>query len=175
MIPGEHKKFSLSEDNLLSYLVSKYGHNWKLVSSFMPNRSSRQCRERYINYLSPDLKNEPWTEEEDNLLMTKASELGPKWSKILSFFPTRSYVSVKNRWNILKTKTTPKARLDIKVSDQNDESLQSKIKLPPIDSSHSKFKGQDNQLQSGVVNDLSTLPQQSALSSSFPFYGGYVW
>ena len=85
------KHFTKEEDEVLKYLVSVFGENsWSLVSQYMPGRQSRQCRERYIGYLNPSLVSHPWTETEDELLIQKYEELGPRWVKFVPFFPGRS-------------------------------------------------------------------------------------
>ena len=91
--------FTVDEDERLKSLVSEYGDkDWKLISNYMPGRSSRQCRERYIGYLNPSLTTKPWTEAEDALLIEKLKDFGPKWTKMVPFFEGRSDCSIKNRW-----------------------------------------------------------------------------
>lgn len=99
----QRKLFSIEEDAKLRYLVSQYGSkDFKKIASFMPGRTPRQVRERYKNYLSPEVNNGPWSRDEDALLCQKFMELGPKWSKIADFFPSRSDINVKNRWTSIK-------------------------------------------------------------------------
>lgn len=99
--------FSIEEDDMLINLVKEYGDkSWRTISKHMPNRSTRQCRERYRNYLSPEIKNGPWTAEEDLLLEQKYLEYGPKWATIAHFFKTRSDVNIKNRWASNRHKTS---------------------------------------------------------------------
>ena len=96
---GVRQMFSPQEDDLLRELVREFGdQQWKLIAQRMPNRTTRQCRERYKNYLAPEIKNGPWTADEDQLLKEKYEELGPKWSTIATFFTSRSDVNIKNRW-----------------------------------------------------------------------------
>ncbi|OHS95844.1 Myb-like DNA-binding domain containing protein [Tritrichomonas foetus] len=93
-------KFSPEEDNLLIKTVNKLGpKRWKIIASFIEGRSARQCRDRYTNYLKPDLVFARWTPEEDYLLVQKYYENGPKWSLISSYFNGRSSSSLKNRWH----------------------------------------------------------------------------
>lgn len=96
---SSRQMFTPKEDKQLLELVKEYGdRNWRVISKKMENRTTRQCRERYRNYLSPNLTNGPWTAEEDLLLEQKYVELGPKWAAISQFFKNRSDVNIKNRW-----------------------------------------------------------------------------
>ena len=113
--PLVSQKFTPEEDEKLKNLVKTYGTNdWKTISSLIPNRSQRQCRERWKNYLSPDVSNAPWTSEEDQLLEEKYKELGSQWSRISKFFNARTDIHVKNRWVTLSNK-----HKNIKSLDQN--------------------------------------------------------
>jgi hypothetical protein len=51
-----------------------------------------------MNYLCPSVKNGPWTEAEDRLLLAKINEIGRSWSVMGRFFPGRSENDIKNRW-----------------------------------------------------------------------------
>ena len=93
--------FSLGEDFLLRKLVDQYGPDWKLISQKISGRTARQCRERYKNYVAPNLLNKPWTQEEDMILAQLVACIGQKWSMISSYFKNRSEVNVKNRWSSL--------------------------------------------------------------------------
>lgn len=94
-----YKKFSKEEDMLLKNIVSIFGpKNWRLISSMIPNKTPRQCRDRYMNYLAPGFIHSAWTSEEDRLLAQKYVELGPQWSKIQRFFPYRTANAIKNRY-----------------------------------------------------------------------------
>ena len=93
------KMFTPQEDALIVMLVDKYGQkDWKLIAQSLPNRTTRQVRERFRNYLTPGLTNGPWSRQEDELLKNLYAQYGPKWSKISTFFKSRSDVNIKNRW-----------------------------------------------------------------------------
>ena len=93
------------EDNKIKHLVQINGEKaWKVIASEFPDRSPRQCRERWKNYLSPTVRNLPWTPEEDAKLAELFSQFGPQWAKIASLFNARTDVNVKNRWSYLKRK-----------------------------------------------------------------------
>lgn len=98
---GVRMKFSSVEDIELKRLVQQSGNevDWKVIAESMGNgRTARQCRERFRNYLSPKVKNGPWTPEEEKLLEEKYQIFGPKWSKMSKFFKGRSDVNLKNHW-----------------------------------------------------------------------------
>jgi hypothetical protein len=98
-----HAKFTPDEDALLRSLVERFGTvDWNLIAERIPGRNPRQCKERWMNYLTPDLNGSGWTREEDWLLITKQRELGSKWVRIAKFFPNRTDAMVKNRFNRLK-------------------------------------------------------------------------
>lgn len=95
-------KFTPEEDEKLKMLVLTHGtSNWSLISKLMGNRNHRQCRERWKNYINPALRNDPWTLEEDQLLVDKYAEYGSKWNKISKFFVNRSDNNIRNRWQML--------------------------------------------------------------------------
>ncbi|KAK8881925.1 hypothetical protein M9Y10_044563 [Tritrichomonas musculus] len=104
---ASRQKFSPEEDQKLKELVLELGEsNWNEVSNRLGTRSARQCRERFKNYLSPSIKNDPWSEEDDLKLRSKFLEFGPKWSQIARFFPSRSEVNIKNHWARLVNKNS---------------------------------------------------------------------
>ncbi|OHS97993.1 hypothetical protein TRFO_09164 [Tritrichomonas foetus] len=95
-------KFTPEEDDKLLKLVQTHGSkNWITIAQLMETRNPRQCRERWNNYLNPDLRKDTWSKEEDDLLDDKYSEYGPKWNKISKFFLSRSDNNIRNRWMML--------------------------------------------------------------------------
>lgn len=101
-----HQKFSPQDDETLRQLVAQLGEsNWISIAESMPGRNSRQCRERWLNYLSPNLNKGEFTQEEDSLIVSKVEEFGNKWVTIAkTFFPNRTDQMIKNRYYMLKRK-----------------------------------------------------------------------
>lgn len=95
--------FSKAEDEKLKRLVEKSGRrpNWKSISAAMKTRSPRQCRERYRNYLNPNIEHSEWTKEEDELILSKFALLGNQWKKISEFMHGRTGNSIRNRYHSL--------------------------------------------------------------------------
>lgn len=110
------RRFSKEEDDKMLMLIDKYEDknfiNWNRVASKMQNRTSRQCRERYLNYLVEKSKKGGWTQEEDELIFTLYNRMGPKWSKMTSFFDKRSNIDLKNRFSTLMRHQTPQSNTD---------------------------------------------------------------
>ena len=95
-------KFSTDDDNKLRRLVSQYGtQSWTLIASKFKDRNSRQCRERWNNYLSPKNDNSKWTYNEDIQLLTLFSMFGNQWAKLAHYLPNRSPVNIRNRFRQL--------------------------------------------------------------------------
>jgi hypothetical protein len=101
--PRCHKShFSPAEDDTLRALVLAHGTgSWDFIATLMGTRNSRQCRERWKNYLNPDLRSDPWTLEEDQLLVDRYAQFGSKWNIIARFFRNRSENSIRNRWEMM--------------------------------------------------------------------------
>ncbi|CAN6478553.1 unnamed protein product [Victoria cruziana] len=93
--------WSRDEDVLLRRCIEKYGEgNWHLVPSRAGlNRCRKSCRLRWLNYLSPDIKRETFTPEEDDLIIRMHRILGNRWSLIAGRMLGRTANGVKNRWN----------------------------------------------------------------------------
>jgi hypothetical protein len=110
-------KFSPEEDDRLTRIVEKYGEsNWKAIAAELGSRNCRQCRERWKNYLDPSLTKEPWSSEEDELLLDLYKTHGSQWSRIAKSFPSRTDVNCKNRWVVLTSHTVQPKRVRGKTS-----------------------------------------------------------
>ena len=109
-------RFSVAEDSKLLKLVDKFTKagksdkiDWSRIAKIMKNKTARQCRERWNNYLNPNLKQGEWTPEEDRLLLLKYNEIGTHWNVLAKSFEGRSGNNVRNRFLTLKRRSQKKA------------------------------------------------------------------
>ena len=58
-----------TEDAILREKRTEYGRKWSKIAKYLPGRSGKQCRERYINHLNPNLKRGEWTGEAAHLFI----------------------------------------------------------------------------------------------------------
>lgn len=146
------QKFTDEEDKLIISLVGDNQFpNWNEIAQNIPNKSGRQCRERFQNYLSPDLSKKPWTKEEDELIIRLYKEFGSSWSLIADHFDgKRTNNNIKNRWNgHLKSKFNNLNNFDFKIIKSNEEGNNSTIneKKDNIIINTPKLMNSDNNFQ----------------------------
>ena len=117
-----HRRFTEQEDKLLIEAIAKYGSsNWNVIAKLVPNRNSRQCYERWANYLSPFIKRDEWTKEEDEILLKKSEEFNYKWTKVQAFLPGRTVSNLKSRHNKLMKASKTKYKYDKPVKDDSSK------------------------------------------------------
>ena len=102
-IKNSNKRFSIDEDMKLEKLVEKHGQNsWDIIANEMPNRSARQCRDRWKKYLDPKTVQVPFSNEEDETLQRLWCLYGAKWDTIHEIMPKRTASELKIRWMFLE-------------------------------------------------------------------------
>jgi hypothetical protein len=104
--------FTQKEDGQLRAAVESHGDgDWHAVSQLLPGRTPRQCKERWTNYLDPNINMRVWSQAEDLLLLQKHGELGSKWVQLAQFFANRTDGQVKNRFLQLQRRNKRFARM----------------------------------------------------------------
>ena len=98
-----NRRFKAEEDELLRELVMKYGENdWKRISKLMKNRSVRQCKDRWLQYLSPAANRTPWTVSEETELLSLVKKFGKDWKIIAYSFPGRPISQLRNKYKTVE-------------------------------------------------------------------------
>jgi hypothetical protein len=93
------RPFGTEEDAvIMRMMLGSAIHGWEGIARRLPGRTARQCRERWTNYLSPSVRSDPWTIEEDQLLVDRVNAMKFSWSAIARSFNGRSDNDIKNRW-----------------------------------------------------------------------------
>jgi hypothetical protein len=117
------RKFTSMEDQQLAQLVQKYGsEDWKVISNLMGTRSVRQCRERWRNYMDPVLTMKSWTAVEEERLLQRYEEVGPRWSVIRQAFPNRSVNNVRNQVvKLLRSRIHIRRKDVTRIADRENE------------------------------------------------------
>jgi hypothetical protein len=99
--PNIRKGFwTQEEDQLILKGIDLYGKAWKVIAwKLFTNRTSKQIRDRFINYLDPAVDKSKFSVDEDLLLIELQKAYGNQWSKLKQYFPKRSSDALKNRFN----------------------------------------------------------------------------
>nr|XP_014354079.1 PREDICTED: transcriptional activator Myb isoform X3 [Latimeria chalumnae] len=94
-------RWTREEDEKLKKLVEQHGtEDWKVIASFLPNRTDVQCQHRWQKVLNPELIKGPWTKEEDQRVIELVQKYGPKrWSVIAKHLKGRIGKQCRERWH----------------------------------------------------------------------------
>lgn len=112
------------DETILQFVAENGCKSWTRLAALLPGRIGKQCRERWRNHLDPSINREPWTKEEDKLLLELHTEYGNQWVRIASLMRGRSDNAIKNRWNsTLKKNLPPDTKLPVPPSKESHPAL----------------------------------------------------
>eukprot|EP00899_Mesostigma_viride_P002882 jgi/Mesvir1/12595/Mv17925-RA.3 len=90
-----------AEDLALAVGVAVCGaQDWLGVARHVPGRNDMQCRERWFNAVSPDVRAEGWSDVEMSALFRAVSRHGVgNWTKVAAEVPGRTDDMCRRKWN----------------------------------------------------------------------------
>jgi len=102
--PTSTQQWTAEEDALLNELVTSHGtRKWSFIAAQMTQRlcarRGKQCRDRWVNHLRPDIRRGEWTEEEERILVDGHMRLGPRWAALAQLLNGRPENAIKNHWH----------------------------------------------------------------------------
>jgi len=140
--PGLRKgKWTAQEDALLSELAQAIHPtgvvNWPELARKIIGRTSKQCRERWFEHLSPDVNHGPFSQEEDALVMQLHEQYGNVWSKIVSHMEGRTADQAKIRIRtILRQSRVSREYADAEAQQHQQPQGSPTLKRNALDSWH---------------------------------------
>ncbi|KAF5388677.1 hypothetical protein D9757_004777 [Collybiopsis confluens] len=98
------------EDVLLTTAVEQYGSDWAAVSrAFAGRRSGDQCSKRWRQVVNPSINRDPWSAEDDRLLLQLYGHHKNSWQLISTHFSNRTDLQCRNRYcRLLGTRSLAK-------------------------------------------------------------------
>lgn len=61
---------------LLDAIAVRGPHNWSAIALQIPDRNEKQCRERWVNQLRPDMRKGGWSIQEDAKIIEMFTQVG---------------------------------------------------------------------------------------------------
>ncbi len=92
-------RWTLEEDRKLFGYYEFLGRNWAVISNLMKTRNSKQVKDRFNNHLDPLISNEPFSFQEDLLILNLYKIFNTKWKLYIDHLPARSADRIKTRYN----------------------------------------------------------------------------
>lgn len=97
------------DEILLAWVRDNGATKWTECSKQIRGRCGKQCRERWVNILNPDVKKGNWTDEEQLLIFDNLHKYFTSWSAMSKVLPGRTENSIKNYFysSVRRLKSNP--------------------------------------------------------------------
>ena len=114
-----------TDQSINNHSNSKSG-TWIQVAGVVKTKDDSRCREKWVNFVNPKLNFDPFTEQEDKLLIELIDIHGSgSWAKLAqAHFPGRTDNMLMRRWRALAEKG--------RIAQQREAALKRKLLLPPV-------------------------------------------
>ena len=157
------------EDEIIINFVRIYGcKSWTKLAQMLPGRIGKQCRERWLNHLNPDINKGPWTPEEDQQLLILHEQFGNHWSKIAAMMPSRADNMIKNRWySTLSKKTKEEVEESIRAYHQSPSMIPA-VKKMQIGSSGENTPSKKVNFQLGSMGQMNMIQPNAQIQMQQP-------
>lgn len=172
------KPWTKEEDALLLNLVHtmQWPMKWTVVAHSLPDRTGKQCRERYVNHLNPRLKSSDWTPLEDATIFHLYNTIGSHWAKMSKIIPGRTDNGIKNRFHNIRRQyereDTHRLRLS-SVDDFPDEIRHDRLRKFPDHLTGKAADLWDMKSAIGVLAAQSVLGGNSSANRTNPRFGPF--
>lgn len=165
------KVWSKEEDQILLSLVKgmRMPMKWSVVAQSMPERTGKQCRERYVNHLNPRLKTADWSPVEDGAIFHLYSTIGSHWAKMAKMIPGRTDNGIKNRFHNLRRQLEREDEHRLRLSKAAD--FPEEIRLDRLRKFPESLKGKGDELWD-MGRGIGVLAAQSVLGGGITRNGG---
>jgi Myb-like DNA-binding domain len=171
------KPWTKEEDTLLLNLVHtmQWPMKWTIVAQSLPDRTGKQCRERYVNHLNPRLKASDWNPVEDSTIFHLYNTIGSHWAKMSKIIPGRTDNGIKNRFHNIRRQYEREDAHRLRLSSVED--FPEEIRLDRLRKFPEHLEGKSTQLWNmkdaiGVLAAQSVLGGNNSSSSALSRNGG---
>mmetsp|Transcript_24673 Transcript_24673/g.36543 ORF Transcript_24673/g.36543 Transcript_24673/m.36543 type:complete len:284 (+) Transcript_24673:2-853(+) len=156
------KVWTKEEDQMLLNMVQsmRMPMKWSVVAQQMPDRTGKQCRERYVNHLNPRLKVADWNPVEDATIFHLYNSTGSHWAKMSKMIPGRTDNGIKNRFHNLRRQLEREDEHRLRLSKAED--FPDEIHLSRLRDFPQHLKGKNDELWD-IHRGIGVLAAQSVL------------
>ena len=171
------KAWSKAEDEMLLSIVHsmQWPMKWTVVAHSLPDRTGKQCRERYVNHLNPRLKITDWTLTEDATIFYLYNAIGSHWAKMSKVIPGRTDNGIKNRFHNIRRQyeREDEHRLRLtSVMDHTEEIRMDRLRKTPLRKLNTD-KLWDMHAAIGIIAAQSVLDASNANSRNANTFGPF--